>query len=476
MKLDLLVVAWDGAPYEPVRRWLDKGILPNLRELLGDREVLPLMSTIPPITPTAWASFHLGVNPGKHGIFDFLHYRPREKPRLVSAQDFPYSTFWELLAEKVPVGFLGFPMGFPPRPLKYGFWIPGFLAPSRSPSHPPDALRLLREKVGKYQFNPPPPRAGAGWIEELKECIRQRTRAAQVLAMAYRPRVLGVHYQVTDTVQHSRWGESAVEEVFVEADRALGELVGQLSPREVLLLSDHGMGPLQFEFHLNTWLYRRGFISFKRGPRQWIKGGLFTSGFTPVRIQRLAEGIARTLDKFPLTRDLASFWRGALLGRTLFPSLNDVDWARSAAYSLGGMGAIHLRDKCREAELVNALLETRTPDGELLVRRVFAVDEIYWGEKLGSAPKLFLVSREEVLVSSHFLFLHHEPFSPPSLPAHHRLHGVLCHTGDFDLTDGAFIWEIAPAILRRFGIKRPDHMDTGKRPSKMERCSSTQYL
>ena len=476
MALDLLIVAWDGAPYGPMRRWLEGGLLPNLRALVGPDGLRPLLSTVPPITPTAWASFHLGVNPGKHGIFDFLRYRPGGRPRLVSAQDFPYPTFWELLAEEIPVGFLGFPMGFPPRPLKRGFWVPGFLAPSRSPAHPPEAMRLLREEVGSYQFSPPPPRAGPGWIEELKGAIRQKTRAALVLARAYRPRVLGVHYQVTDTVQHSRWGEGAVEEVFVEADRALGNLVGELAPRVVLLLSDHGMGPVRWEFHLNTWLWRRGFISLRHGPRRWIKRALFASGISPVRVQRLAEGFARALDRFPPTRDLATFWRGALLGRALFPSLGDVDWDRSAAYSLGGMGAIVVRDRGREGELVEALREVRLPGGTRLAVRILSADEIYWGERTGDAPDLFLVGREEVLISSHFLFLHHRPFSPPSLPAHHRPEGVLGQRGGSDPIRARHIWEVAPGILRGFGIEPPAHMDTGASADEMEKSPLSRYL
>ncbi|MGY4707535.1 alkaline phosphatase family protein [Candidatus Bipolaricaulota sp. J31] len=476
MKLDLLIVAWDGAPYGPVRRWLEGGVLPNLRGLVGPNGVRPLISTVPPITPTAWASFHLGVNPGKHGIFDFLRYRPGERPHLVSAQDFPFPTFWELLAEEIPAGFLGFPMGFPPRPVKHGFWIPGFLAPSRSPAHPPEAMRLLREKVGTFQFSPPPPRPGSGWIEELKGAIRQRTRAALVLARAYRPRVLGIHYQVTDTVQHSRWGEDAVEEVFAEADRALGKLVEELNPRDVLVISDHGMGPVHWEFHLNTWLWRQGFITLRGGARRWVKRALFASGVSPVRTQRLAEGLARALDRFPPTRDLATFWRGALLGRTLFPSLSDVDWNRTIAYSLGGMGAITVCDEDRKNELIEALHEVRLPDGGPLVTRILPADEIYWGGRTGDAPDLYLFCREEVLISSHYLFLHHRPFSPPSLPAHHREKGILCHRGDPELASEPHIWEIGPAILRRFGIEPPPHMDVGPNPNEMEKPSLTRYL
>src|SRR5256885_9420194 len=50
---------------------LSEGKLPNIARLLkGGGRATPMPST-PPLSPIAWASIITGVNPGKHGGYDF---------------------------------------------------------------------------------------------------------------------------------------------------------------------------------------------------------------------------------------------------------------------------------------------------------------------------------------------------------------------------------------------------------------------
>src|SRR5947208_16329327 len=56
-----------------VQKWMNDGRLPNMRKLAAAGSgVRPLGTTHSPESPTAWASFATGVNPGKHNIYDFL--------------------------------------------------------------------------------------------------------------------------------------------------------------------------------------------------------------------------------------------------------------------------------------------------------------------------------------------------------------------------------------------------------------------
>jgi hypothetical protein len=53
---------------------LDQGRrLPNLKRMVEKSTSGRLESTIPP-SPPAWTSFMTGVNPGKHGVFDFFTF------------------------------------------------------------------------------------------------------------------------------------------------------------------------------------------------------------------------------------------------------------------------------------------------------------------------------------------------------------------------------------------------------------------
>jgi predicted AlkP superfamily phosphohydrolase/phosphomutase len=51
---------------------MDEGKLPNLKQLADHGTFATLRTTQPSESPTAWATFATGVNPGKHNIYDFL--------------------------------------------------------------------------------------------------------------------------------------------------------------------------------------------------------------------------------------------------------------------------------------------------------------------------------------------------------------------------------------------------------------------
>jgi predicted AlkP superfamily phosphohydrolase/phosphomutase len=50
--------------------------LPNLNKLRTEGDFKPLETTIPPQSPVAWSSVTTGMDPGGHGIFDFVHRNP----------------------------------------------------------------------------------------------------------------------------------------------------------------------------------------------------------------------------------------------------------------------------------------------------------------------------------------------------------------------------------------------------------------
>src|SRR5262249_40888642 len=67
----VVILGLDGLDYGLTEQLLSEGKLPHLAAL-RKRCFKPLGTTLPPISPVAWSSFQTGVNPGKHGIFDFL--------------------------------------------------------------------------------------------------------------------------------------------------------------------------------------------------------------------------------------------------------------------------------------------------------------------------------------------------------------------------------------------------------------------
>jgi len=68
----VVILGLDGLDHRLAEKFIAEGKLPNLAALRDRGDFKPLWSTLPPISPVAWATFQTGVNPGKHNIFDFL--------------------------------------------------------------------------------------------------------------------------------------------------------------------------------------------------------------------------------------------------------------------------------------------------------------------------------------------------------------------------------------------------------------------
>ncbi len=73
----VIVIGLDGLSPTIVDRLLNAGQLPNLARLRDLGGYSRVATTRPAQTPVAWSTFATGVNPGGHGIFDFLRRNPK---------------------------------------------------------------------------------------------------------------------------------------------------------------------------------------------------------------------------------------------------------------------------------------------------------------------------------------------------------------------------------------------------------------
>jgi predicted AlkP superfamily phosphohydrolase/phosphomutase len=147
----LLILGFDGMDPRLLERWMKAGQLPNLTRLASTGAVRPLATTHSPESPTAWASFATGVNPGKHNIYDFLvrdtstylpdlgmvrreparfllSYVPLAKPKLFSLRG--GSSFWVTAGQAgVRSSILTVPVTFPPEEVPNGELLSGLPLP-----------------------------------------------------------------------------------------------------------------------------------------------------------------------------------------------------------------------------------------------------------------------------------------------------------------------------------------------------------
>jgi predicted AlkP superfamily phosphohydrolase/phosphomutase len=68
----VIIIGLDGATWNLIKPWADKGLLPTFKELMEKGVWGELESTVPPWTIPAWYSLFSGKSPVKLGFFSFM--------------------------------------------------------------------------------------------------------------------------------------------------------------------------------------------------------------------------------------------------------------------------------------------------------------------------------------------------------------------------------------------------------------------
>jgi predicted AlkP superfamily phosphohydrolase/phosphomutase len=490
MKNRVFVLALDGVGFPLITPWLEAGYLPNLQQLFSQGASGELTSTIPPLTGPAWSTFQTGVNPGKHGVLGWTKRR-QYGISVVDASDIRYPTLWELASDNGKrVVSIGLPLTYPPRKVN-GVIIPGMLVPKtdKTPSYPPEAYAELLDAAPGYRFFPECSHLVTlrAKLASLRSSVRGRTQAAIYFSKKEDWDLLMIHFQATDKAQHDLWGvnnNKPLLEIFKEVDHSVGLLAQEARKREatIILLSDHGMGPQDYTFSINTWLMNQGYLRLKEGMGRRIKQTLFQLGFTQRRLARL--GILF----YPLAYRLGAVnsffdavgegWLARLIN-SLFLSLNDVDWKATSAYSHADVGHIRLNRVGREpegivteteaekliSELMTKLNKVVNPHtGEKLCGDVMRREEIYHGPMLEEAPDIVFLPRDlRTMGSGASGFYSNHLFDHALMHGNHRMQGVVTAVGEpfrsgFKLT-GARLVDLAANILYLLNCPIPKYMD-----------------
>ncbi len=499
----VLVIGLDGATFDLIKPWAAEGALPTLGRLMRDGAYGALHTTLPPMTAPAWTSFATGVNPGKHGLYDWSAREAgsyRFAP--VTALDATAPTLYAMLSQAGRrVCTLNVPMTYPPTPVN-GVMVSGLPAPSTQAriSYPPDLFAEMVQAAGDYILYPDPGQAysAAGvdaFLQRLYRCTELRASAFDTLRAREAWDFAMVVFNGTDTICHALWKYmdrdhplyeprhaarygSAIRDYYQYIDQHLARLVETMDENTTLfIMSDHGSGPFHKFIHVNNWLIEEGLMHLRSGPGSRLKQGLFRMGVTPMNTYN-------TLMKFglgALKREVVR-GQGQRLLKTLFLSFEDVDWGRTAAYSLGNVGQIYVNLKGREPlgcvqpgaayeqvreRLIARLWELRDPNsGEQVVEAVYRREEVYRGEQVQYAPDiLFIPRRMEYFGFGEYEFGSHRVIEAMQrgISGTHRMHGMALAYGPAVrpgvVVENAEIVDLAPTILHVMGVPIPASMD-----------------
>ena len=271
----VVVIGLDGADFDLLVPWMEQGHLPNLKAFLDQASVGELETVYPILSPVCWTTAATGVNPGKHGIFDFQKPDPDGGAPLVETATHRRALpVWMLLSDAgYRVGVMNVPMTYPPDPVR-GRMISGFPFPSEDVviTYPPE----LQDELGDYPldylglnlFNRTPEKMYEDFLKGLD--ARRQVAVDWVASGDYD--FMWLVFTGTDKVQHFFWKYmdpnhpnhdpvkaktlgSAILDLWKIQDEALGEILAAVpADATVMFLSDHGFDAIYRQVNMANWV------------------------------------------------------------------------------------------------------------------------------------------------------------------------------------------------------------------------------
>ena len=269
----IIVLGLDGACWPLLEPWLQAGDLPHLVALREQAAWGPLTSQLPPVTAPNWRCYATGRNPAKLGVFWWeVVDREQHTIRHPTARDFHTRPLWDELADDGQrVAVLNFPSGYPPTPIKGGrFAAGGPGAKDVGFAYPAEWETELRQRYN-YHVHPADVLRSAEQVEIRLDKILSimQSRFDVAFDLLY-DGIDFLHITIfyINVLHHFCYRGQPTRAGWQLIDRNLGRLhkIAGEQGYNLLLMSDHGCGPVDTVFYVNTWLEQEGYLHVTSSP------------------------------------------------------------------------------------------------------------------------------------------------------------------------------------------------------------------
>lgn len=484
----LLVIGLDGATWDLIRPWAESGDLPFFGRLLREGAQGPLRSVTPNLTPPGWTTAFTGVNPGKHGVFDFFTLdEGAQALRIVSSADRKAPALWEVLtAAGRRVGVFNVPCTYPADPVN-GFFVTGMGTPGlEGPwTHPAAEAEAIRKDFPAFRLGADPAPIAEGRLHAYLDALYALTDLQERLfldrAKRYRCETGIFVYDDVDRVMHFFWrfmdedhprhekAPHRLRNAILDYYRRLDEGMARMwkawgEDTNLCVLSDHGFGPLHTDVFLNRLLFDRGLLA----P-------------LPLAAELIRKPLWKRAAKALLPQSLRTWFRRKVKASPLGTPLGWIDWSKTRAFYASVSGrSVYLNVKGRQpqgtvepgaeyealrAEVKDLLLSLTDPaTGERIARNVHYREEVYQGPFVERAPDLVI---QEDGRYAYRVDWSETTFAPASQygvdkSGSHRRDGILVLYGPSFRSvslEGAALQDVTPTLLAASGLPVGEEMD-----------------
>ena len=383
------VVGLDGVSWGILKEIFTRKVMPTLQQM-SERAIRGVLeSTIPPFTPTAWTSIATGVNPGKHGIYDFLYFTPSYEVKIHTSNDVKYPRVHEMAGIKgVKSICINQPLTYPIIPVKNVAVISDWLSPKQS--YFPSWMSEYASIYAPYRIS-----SETIYVDELlkgllKEC-ELRIKSLTMMAENVDWQLFWVIFSEPDILMHRCYnrvlmGEKTVDEIFGMIDEFIKVLFKYAD--NIVVVSDHGFSEYRRVVNVNTILYNMGLVekTIKKVP-----------GLVDLRLKakvkkvRIPTWLYNIVSIRPIKRVIKTLYR-VITGYDLKAEpYMYVDMAESKAYmaSSSSFGVI-----VKEADLIPEIIDKLKATG--FFSGIWKREEIYEGPYVAHAPDImFLPNYDE---------------------------------------------------------------------------------
>lgn len=429
----IIVIGLDGATWDLIKPLADAGELPTFKKLMEEGAWGDLESTVPPVTFPAWESMFTGTNPGKLGVYGFVHVDVKKHSfNINTPSSFRGKPIWRKLNEH---GFKTCMVGIPTSKVQAidGIMVGGPFS-NDNYTYPKEFKTVLKEM--DYEAYP------TDFIRSLRSSrltnigdennntISSRFKLAKSLVETEEPDFLALTIFVIDTIQHFFWGEPRVYEAWKHIDKELGDFISSFNDTTIILVSDHGFTRLDKTFYISKFLEEEGLLVYngESNPKP---------NSIPIKCVPAQSSNPQSLERA-------------------------IDWEKSKCIPLSE--SIYLNCPDNEKPVIKQILKNSLGQLDVIDDIVFK-EEVYSGDYFNYAPDIIIKPKEgvrvletplkDMLISSE---------SPQGWKGEHTPRGIfLAYGPNVKTVDtpnfNAHIYDVAPTILALFGIPPGNDMD-----------------